>query len=346
MVAYFEKHFESVHIGGEVVPVQCEKCGCEYSYELARVGSGSASAPYFLGGQRATASAQQQSQQDLVGRLATEAELVPCPKCNWINAELVGGYRKGRYRHVGMWAIGVGVVGTVISLLGAWIISSGPQADRGALPYCLFGGPLLFIGLALGMVLLAKSLRNRIEPNRNFPRSPKLPIGTPPALLQDLLTGEFQAIVPERADAAGRGNWQEFQIGRHELAPQCCMCLKDASDQHAAQCVLTEVVTLSIPRCSECSKKTLRSYWQTWGILFCVAALVSGGLLLTLQLETIEFWIVLITCAVLAIGLASYVASARTASVKVRRGDASRGIFRLRFRNPAYRIVTNLPLSR
>ena len=132
MFAYWGKHVASEHVGGRIVRVECAKCGCEYFYELTRIGTGSGTAPYGIGTASATRSAKEQSQRDLGQRLAFEAELVPCPKCNWINDDLVNGFRLGRYRRLGRVAIGVGFVGVIGSLIGAWYISIGPAVDRAA----------------------------------------------------------------------------------------------------------------------------------------------------------------------------------------------------------------------
>src|SRR6185437_12238268 len=42
------------------------------------------------------------AQRRLAKRLSTEADLVPCPKCHWINSDLVKGYRRGVWPYVGM----------------------------------------------------------------------------------------------------------------------------------------------------------------------------------------------------------------------------------------------------
>jgi hypothetical protein len=44
-----------------------------------------------------------------------------------------------------------------------------PGADRAAVPYCLFGGPILFTSLAIAMFLFRSVMRSRIQPNRDFP---------------------------------------------------------------------------------------------------------------------------------------------------------------------------------
>src|SRR5271168_4267520 len=100
-VHYHAKVINAERVGGRIVRVACTRCGCEYFYKFTRIGIGSTQAPYGLGVDRATRKANQKAQKDLDRRLASEAELVPCPKCHWINDDLVVGCRRGSYRKWG-----------------------------------------------------------------------------------------------------------------------------------------------------------------------------------------------------------------------------------------------------
>lgn len=77
MLFYYSRRYDAAAVGTRVVEVVCERCGCEYFYQLARLGAGSASAPYAIGSASAERSARQEAQQDLDGRLTEQAELVP-----------------------------------------------------------------------------------------------------------------------------------------------------------------------------------------------------------------------------------------------------------------------------
>jgi hypothetical protein len=89
MFIYYARRYESTVVGKRLVPVACEKCRCEYFFELARVGSGVAQAPYGIATKRAARFAQERAERDLNYRLQNDAELVPCPKCGWINDDLI-----------------------------------------------------------------------------------------------------------------------------------------------------------------------------------------------------------------------------------------------------------------
>ncbi len=175
MVFYWQKRMLAEYFGETTVRIECNNCGCEYFYELRRVGAGSEVAPYSVGGTRASRSAVAQSERDLSRRLASEAELVPCPRCNWINQDLVRGYRSGRFQKLTTTAFCIGFFGTVGSLIAAWAVSRGPAADHKLLPYLIVGGPALSLSVAAVFVLLRVGLRSLIRPNRHFPRPPKVP---------------------------------------------------------------------------------------------------------------------------------------------------------------------------
>jgi ssDNA-binding Zn-finger/Zn-ribbon topoisomerase 1 len=95
MLFYFAQHFESATVGKRRVAVKCDKCGRDYVFELARVGSGRAQAPYGIGIRRAARAAEERAQRDVRRRLENDAELVPCPECDWISEELIARYRWG-----------------------------------------------------------------------------------------------------------------------------------------------------------------------------------------------------------------------------------------------------------
>jgi len=75
--------------GTRLEAVVCEKCQTSYWYELTRVSVGKAWVLYGLYEEAARRRAKMRADQNLQWRLASEAELVPCPKCRWVNQPLV-----------------------------------------------------------------------------------------------------------------------------------------------------------------------------------------------------------------------------------------------------------------
>src|ERR1043166_2295232 len=127
MVFYLGNRYDAAILGRTVVGVKCDKCDCVYYFELARVGTGIGEAPYGIGNAEAASAAQRRSESDLQERLATEAELVPCPKCHWINDELVQGYRRSRFRGLTKATVLFCIVGTASALVCSWFINLGDR---------------------------------------------------------------------------------------------------------------------------------------------------------------------------------------------------------------------------
>jgi len=336
MPFYFGKHIESAHVGRRIASVTCDKCGCQYFYELARIGSGSGTAPYGIGAAAVTRSAEEQSQRDLQERLAAEAELVPCPKCHWISEDLVRGYRLGRYRRLGMFALGVGFFGTIASLICAWFISIGPAADRGSVPHFLFGGPAFFVMLAVGMILFRSWMRSRIRPNRDFPLAPTVPVGSPPALLFDESCGELRAAKPNPPEVGFTVEWVDFQVGRSQLPPLCCHCLQPASPESAYKLPIQGAINIDVPRCTACARRSKRAFWRIWFLVVAVGLLLGTPSVALLGLDSAEFWITLGGSLPILCALAAFTASTMTSPFRLMVADGSRGIVRLRFRNANY----------
>src|SRR3954447_1776401 len=98
MLIYAGKNFTSSIAGKRIDTVVCEKCSTTFYYQLTRTGVGKASAPYFLGQGAAAKRAQKTAEKNLAKRLADEGEMVPCPRCNWVNFDLIQRYRLRKYR--------------------------------------------------------------------------------------------------------------------------------------------------------------------------------------------------------------------------------------------------------
>jgi hypothetical protein len=305
--------------------VPCDHCGFTYYYELARIGAGANTASYGIGSSSASKKAQDQSESDLQRRLAVEAELVPCPRCQWISDELVQGYRLGRYRGVGKLAFAIGFAGSILSLIVAWFIHIGLPGDRWLLPYLLIGGPATFMGIAMTLLVLRGWLRGRIQPNWEFPQQPRLPPGTPPALILDETT---QNLRPARTSASVDA-FLDYQCGRHMLPPLCCECLQPGNNSHGYSIQLTRLIRVKIPRCVACAGKSERE-WRRISLIFMLSGMFSGATMVVIMvMASVQLWIIIVSALGLLAGtlaLLSVVAEARTAPVKVAARDRSRGV--------------------
>lgn len=328
---YHAKTINAERVGRRVVRVECAQCGCEYFYHFARIGFGSSQAPYGLGVGRATRSANQKAQKDLDRRMATEADLVPCPKCNWVNDELVTGFRRANYRKLGEAARLVAAAGVIIGfIVGLAVGISAP----GELPYVLIlpAGCLLF---AWGLLVLRKWLRSRIRPNENHPFPPTLPPGSPRALLRDPESGVLMPAAGSRLSLEPGQDWCDFPIGRR-LPGLCCGCLQPTRSDIGDRLRVTATIWLTVPRCSDCEKsakqRTRKQWWNG-----CMASVAATGLIvIPVNLDWAEFAVASAGLLAVFLLVTALVVRRLTAPARVAGGDRSRGVARLRFRNPDY----------
>ena len=168
-------HINVEELGKCSVRVECTNCGCQYYYTLIRICVRSTRVLYSIGAESATRSAREKAIEELDRRLESEAELVPCPKCHWINESLIEGYRRACYRSAGAFAKVFAFIGVCILLVYAYWYYADPAGARTVLANFFVAAPALFWLIALAMVGLGRYLRGQIQPNRYFPQPPKLP---------------------------------------------------------------------------------------------------------------------------------------------------------------------------
>lgn len=334
-IVYFGKQFNSASIGSAVVGVRCDRCACEYYYELARIGAGQSTAPYNLGQNFAAEASQANAERDLQERLKSEAELVPCPKCNWINDELVRSYRRGRYRGMIKAPLILALISAAMSCLIWWFLSksSRPDEQRTA-SLILWGGLALGVLLIGGAYALRALLRFSIEPNRHFPQAPVLPPGTPPALLKDPISGDLRP----HADGGIVDGWHEFQIGRHHFPLVCCNCLRPATTEYALGIPVSRQLNLEIPCCAACAGRTESLGPRGWLIAGAIGLFIAGMTLAAMFLDgtavTLAILGMLLVMGVLVGVILATVKPGLPFEAKVL--DAERGVVRLRFLNAEY----------
>jgi hypothetical protein len=330
MFLYFGKHFTQSAAGQRLARVECDRCGTEYFYQLSRVGTGVGVAPYYLGQGRAARLAELRAAKDLERALDRGRELVPCPKCSWINEDLVHGYRRTRYRLWGRVAFYILATAILLALTLVPLLAFG---DPNALPIVT----LILLGIVLlsgGTLGIQMWLRGRIDPNRNYPDAPELLPGTPPALVQDPISGQFKAAL---AGPAGTpvGEWCDFQLGRHQLPSVCCGCLNVASPGHEHR-AFHPAAQMLVPRCADCAGVQKRAYWRIFLTAALVCTFLSAAIVLPLNFAGDDFWIATLVALGASALVAAIVAFRSTTPVTIARGDATRNVIKLRFRNPAY----------
>lgn len=342
MLFYFGRTFTESVSGNRLIELTCEHCSSVYYYFLARIGRGSATAPYAIGQKRAARRAGELARRDLEKRLLHESELVPCPKCQWINESLIQGFRQTYYRGWGSGAIVIASAGSFFSLLVASILLRHPWTRNHAATTAILGS-ITSITLAILLLVWRKWLRNRIQPNCDFPHAPKIPAGTPLAMIRNAETGLLEA-VPRPVDPfTERNGWIVFQIGVNKLPAVCCRCVEPADPAFFYTQNMMEGLSLAIPFCRSCARSWRRRKWKT-GIAITLSMIGVGYLIISsMNLDEVTYWCVWGGAIVSAPFFGAFIAGWKTAPVRVRLVDQSRSIVSLSFRNDEYRKMLNLP---
>lgn len=330
-------HVEQVRssaVGKRIAGVHCDQCGAEYFYELTRVGIGSATAAYGFGKEAAKRKAFARAQKDLGKRLATDAELVPCPKCGWVKEELIAAFRKWRYRGWTNVAIVIAVGGSAIAIALALVLLTDQKPDPTTAARILGAGLSASFGGAIGLIAFCDWMRGRIQPNANHPGPPILPPCTPPALTKDSNNGKLEP-APRRESAGDAvDRWVAYRVGQ-TLPGVCCRCLN--ASQTVLPLQLFTDIQLRIPLCAVCLKERNRTIIRyTAAIYLGALAAIAVALWLGGALKDPEWWILVYASVVLPL-LAYVVAKRMTKPVGIRIADRSRGVVWLRFRNDDYR---------
>jgi hypothetical protein len=342
MLIYAGKNFTASHAGVRIEEVACEKCKTRFFYQLKRVGNGQGSAPYFLAQDSARNRAERAAQRNLEKRLSREAEMVPCPRCHWVNHELIERYRRCRYTGAWVWI--------VIIMFCALLAAIAAEAGLGEVMERHSNAPTIAFFTVLGIGLLSPvcvlliraRLRSAIDPNVTYPRRPTLPVGTPPALVEatDPKTGEaiLQPAVAQE-DLIDKDGWATFSPGELEFVPACCVCLEEAMTHYKSPFVMNERdKQVPVPLCRACARRLRMRWWLTALAVIVVAA--GGSALFALSWPKVDAFGRWFGGGAIALFVSLFAVAlipnqvCRPYWMKVI--DADRGIWKFKAKNPEY----------
>jgi hypothetical protein len=329
--------------GKRTEAVTCEKCQTRFYYELARTGIGSASAPILFFDDAARRRAHSAAERNLQLRLSREAELVACPRCQWINQELIEKCRRQRFRQAPL----LGVILLIAGVLTAMILDPflpvtwGKQGPaRAPLTIVLLSVSLL---APAWMLLFRRWLRQRLNPNKNYPHPPPPPApGTPPALMeyQDPENAQvyLRAILPASHDPHERDGWAILRWGQFAFPNVCCTCLELTHTTYRPPLLLGNISEIAIPMCGPCRSR-LRRFWWLLALLTVVLALAISYLI-SLEVRGIDEvgrWIMMGFLGLFgAVFGVAVLPSRLTRPFKIRWLDKRRSIARFKATNPVY----------
>src|SRR5437867_1155821 len=107
MHVYVGKTFTATASGSVMKEVVCEKCRSSFFYQLARTATGRGEAPYYIGQDAAQERAQRRADAKVAKMLKRDSEVVPCPKCDFIQPHMLRDLRRRMYPTLRLlaWAI-------------------------------------------------------------------------------------------------------------------------------------------------------------------------------------------------------------------------------------------------
>ncbi|MDB5292003.1 MAG: hypothetical protein JWL69_3244 [Phycisphaerales bacterium] len=342
MAAFVGKVITASLAGRRIEPVTCEKCGMGFYYELTRVGVGKGSAPYFIGQKSASNRAAVAAEQELARRLDGEAELVPCPKCHWVNHDLIERYRRRQYLGAPLLIVIVMVAGFTAAPLIAVGLTEALGYNSRVPRYALVAVAAVCLLSPAWVLLIRRQLRLRIDPNTTYPLRPRVPAGTPPALVEqrDPRTGKTCMIAVASQDDAqtDQFQWATFRPGQVRLPRLCCVCLDPGSTTYSPPLPVNESSDIAVPLCDRCSVRLQRRWWLT---VFIIAgmSMVLGGFASTAVhgIDAMGRWIAFTVIGFFGTVVGGVVIAGRVCRpYRMAVVDRDRGIVKFAAANPVY----------
>jgi hypothetical protein len=337
MVLYVSKVFTVTLAGRVLKHVRCEKCSTEFDYELSRSAAGQGSAPYMIGQDSAQQSAAAAAQRNLQVRLEHEVELVPCPKCRWVNDAAIRIFRRTRHRG---WNWLAALSGGFAMFIAA--IFYFDAIDVLGRPPSLLAFPVIAI-LTIGALTVVGSFtlqwlfRRRLAPNAT---GGSVPPCTPPAILFDAVRQEH-ILIPSVPPPAQDSRWALFRVGQLILDPICCVCLEEASTFYRPPTTVGKFAvapsdSIPVPMCRSCLNRVRLKWWLAAGANLIVACGI--GWLLSLvhpgdrSAKEFMFWVYSFLAALAGFVFLHF----HHKPYRLRAVDAIRAVYGIRFANPAY----------
>jgi hypothetical protein len=306
------------------------------------VGVGKGSAPYYIGQKSAAARATRAAERDLAKRLERDSELVPCPKCNWVNEDLVRRYRRRLYRRAPLLIISIVVGGLIVAPLVGLLVATIAGDNSNAIAIFSLATLAICLLSPAWVLLIRRRLRHRVDPNGTYPRRPALPPGTPPPLVEkrDPESGDpyLEPVEDDSEESPEALDWAVFRTGQLRFIPLCCMCLDNARTTYRPPIKASETSEMAVPVCPDCQAKLKWKWWRTLLLVAVVMLAISAGAALAVPgLDALGRWILFsIMGFFLSLLLGIVIAGQLARPYKLKTVDRSRGIYQFAAANPRY----------
>src|SRR5437016_12279977 len=277
MLYYFSKTFTSTLSGSVVKQVTCYKCRGQFFYQLARIASATASAPYAIGQAAALARAQKGAAKKLERMLRNDSELVPCPHCGHMQEFMLRHQRSRMYRGVFLLTWLVPVVGLPLAgavALARW--SAHPRRFTDENHNNFFIVAAIFVVVPIVLLIVRRFLVMRLGQRGNERLLQEAMQGAPPPLLpaqQPDASGRIPLIPAPGAKEteAADSRFVVFPLLRIALPPVCCECLKPCSTFYRSLMNSGGSEKIQVPLCPECFRRVRGRGWRGFAITALMA---------------------------------------------------------------------------
>jgi hypothetical protein len=142
----------------------CEKCEAKYVYSMTRTGTGWGFSFLGVDYERAQRRAEARAAKNARRALQKESDVVPCPRCGWIQSQMARVMRGGAF---GGWTVTGMAFLAVAAVLGAILASFYERPPRPSLALVFwFAVPTALCALlGIGLFATGRIRRARIDPN-------------------------------------------------------------------------------------------------------------------------------------------------------------------------------------
>lgn len=340
------EEFSAASVGRTVKTTTCEKCACDYQYDMTRRGMGVVTTVYGIGRKIAKDQAARSAAAHLNDLLAHSHDPVPCPDCGWIQSYMVASVRHRAYRRLskGTWVLSI--LTGISAMLGLGVALNEGAASVGSNQYMLFvylmlGAAVIWIAGVGGRAALAWLT---INPNRGYSQGGTAVPATPSAVRIRKGTKSNLIAPAPRMDTSNLSHdpttdpndpWVTVQIASATFPRFCCSCLKPTDSTHNFRC--GKLATCAIPICPECNRRRTNEQG-----LMGLAGMIGGGFLIfTLNSFAPRFDM---KAAVISAGVGAFIGiwvgfwlSRWAAPLRLASFNPQLNTVQVRFDNPGYR---------
>jgi hypothetical protein len=341
--------YDAAQVAPVVRHVHCEKCGCDFSYEMIRRGTGAASTAYGLFAKTRAKAAVAEAAKSLQQQLEQDQDPVGCPDCGWIQSAMVADLRRRAHRWMmkPAWAISI----FLLLFDGLWIAIGISARLNGAHVRPI--GPIVAVIVGAVAITIVSAtaamqylLRSWIDPNRGYPDQPGYIPGAPQAIkLSDSSpptpSGGFNRDPKLPYERKRRelepGGWITVQLLAHfRCPPLCCKCLSSTSETHTVR--ITKLARVSVPHCRDCRRRALRSRVLFYAVVMLFSAVMGFFVpaFCGAKFDAGFSTFIAIIFGVLALITGALLSFRYPGPVRFSRFRHDLNTVRLRFRNPAY----------